>query len=209
MTKLVGITGGIGTGKSTVCKVFAILGIPIYEADATAKRLMQENEQVREGIIALFGEESFFQEKKENFNENSKISYQINRKYLAQKVFSSQENTQKMNEIVHPAVRLDYQNWVQENQHFPYLLNETALLFESGRFKDLDKVITISSPLALRIKRIKMRDNRSEEEINQIMQKQISEEEKIKRSDFVIYNDEKQLLLPQILKIHTNIIQNS
>jgi dephospho-CoA kinase len=162
---------------------------------------MQENEQIRNGIIALFGEESFFVEQNGNF----KKSYQLNRKYLAQKVFSSQENTQKMNEIVHPAVRLDYQNWVTENQHFPYLLNETALLFESGRFKDLDKVITISSPLDLRIKRIKMRDNRSEEEINQIMQKQISEEEKIKRSDFVIYNDEKQLLLPQILEIDKSL----
>ncbi len=206
MATLVGITGGIGTGKSTICKIFAVLGVPIYEADATAKRIMQENENVRNGIIALFGEESFIVI--ENINKqatNKQFIYQINRSFLAQKVFSSPENTQKMNELVHPAVRQDYQDWVSIHKDFPYLINETALLFESGRFKDLDKVITISSPLDIRIKRIKQRDNRSEEEIAQIMQKQLSEEEKIKRADFVIYNDEKQLIMPQVLAIHETL----
>jgi len=192
--KLVGITGGIGSGKSTVCRIFQILGIPIYEADSRAKWLMQNNETLKNDIKKNFGDASY--DAKGN----------LNRKYLASQVFNQGEKVKILNQLVHPKVGEDFQNWINE-QNTPYLLNEAALMFESGRFQYLDKVITVFAPEEVRLKRVLTRDpQRSENEVKSIMQKQLSEEEKLKRADFVVYNDEKQMLISQVLELHQKIL---
>lgn len=190
MAKLIGITGGIGAGKSTVCKIFEVLDIPIYEADSRAKWLMNNLEELKAQIIKNFGADSYT---KEGF---------LNRAYLASKVFNDGDKVKLLNSLVHPKVGEDFANWTIKNQNYPYLLNEAALMFESGRFKFLDKIITVFAPENIRIQRIKKRDpQRSEEEIKAIIQKQMPEKEKLERADFVIYNDDKQMLIPQVLEL--------
>lgn len=187
----VGITGGIGSGKSTICKIFSTLGIPIYEADSRAKWLMVNNQELKNKIKNAFGEESYF--------ENG----DLNRPYLAQQVFNQGDKVTILNSLVHPLVGTDYIDWIQKNSNAPYLLNEAALMFESGSYQRLDKVITVFAPEEIRLERVGQRDlHRSKEEIEGIMHKQLSEEEKIKRADYVIYNDNKQLVIPQVLKLH-------
>lgn len=196
----IGITGGIGSGKSTVCKVFSSLGIPIYEADSRAKWLMTNDEILKNKIKDAFGKESYF--------ENG----DLNRNFLAQQVFNQGDKVKILNSLVHPQVGIDYLNWIEKNSKSPYVLNEAALMFESGSYQRLDKVITVFAPDTIRLERVSNRDpHRSREEIKGIMQKQIPEEEKIKRADYVIYNDGKQLIIPQVLKLHqlftnTNVI---
>lgn len=187
----IGITGGIATGKSTVCRIFATLGIPIYEADSRAKWLMQHDTKLKTSLIAEFGEATY--------NEAG----ELNRPYLAAKVFTNQAELAKLNALVHPRVGEDFRAWIKQHSQAPYLLNEAALMFESGRFKDLDAVITVSAPLDLRISRVKARDpQRSEAEIKGIIAKQMPEEEKLARADYVIYNDGSRLLIPQVIALH-------
>lgn len=191
--KQIGITGGIGAGKSLVCKVFRTLGIPIYEADLRARWLMENDVLLREQIMAHFGQESYTEKG-------------LNRPYIAQKVFHDKGQASLLDSIVHPAVGKDYQAWAN-TQHAPYLLNEAALLFEAGRYKTLDKVITVFAPIPVRIARVRKRDpQRTESEIQGIIQKQWADEQKMALSDFVIHNDEVQPLLPQILKVHEALI---
>lgn len=191
--KQIGITGGIGAGKSLVCKVFRTLGIPIYEADLRARWLMENDALLHEQIIAHFGQESYTEKG-------------LNRPYIAQKVFHDKGQASLLDSIVHPAVGKDYQAWAN-TQHAPYLLNEAALLFEAGRYKTLDKVITVFAPIPVRIARVRKRDpQRTESEIQGIIQKQWADEQKMALSDFVIHNDEVQPLLPQILKVHEELI---
>lgn len=186
----IGITGGIGTGKSFVCKIFKHLNIPVYDADSRAKWLMANDAGLKESIIDAFGEESY-------------TEGQLNRKYLANKVFNDSDNVSQLNKLVHPAVGRDYRQWVKESQNKPYLLKEAALMFESGSYKHLDKVIYVHAPKELRLKRIKQRDpHRSEAEIAAIIKKQLGADEMQRRSDYTIYNDEQQMLLPQILELH-------
>ncbi|EPA00075.1 Dephospho-CoA kinase [Indibacter alkaliphilus LW1] len=188
--KLIGITGGIGSGKTTVSKIFSILGIPIYYADDRAKWLMANNLDLIQKIKENFGEESY--------TENG----ELNRKYLAEKVFSDPENTTIINALVHPAVGADFENWAT-SQNSPYILKEAALLFETGSYKQLDKIINVSAPLKLRISRVMARDpQRDEKQINAIIDKQMPDEEKNKKADFIIKNGENKLLIPQVLKIH-------
>lgn len=189
----VGITGGIGAGKSLVCKVFRTLGIPIYEADQRARWLMENDALLREQIIAQFGTDSY--------TENG-----LNRPYLAQKVFHDKTQASILDSLVHPRVGEDYQQWTKQHNHAPYLLNEAALLFEAGRYKSLDKVITVFAPIPIRIARVRKRDpQRTESEIQGIINKQWSDEQKINLADFVIHNDEVQPLLAQVLAIHQTL----
>ena len=172
--KLVGITGGIGSGKSTVAKIFEILGIPVYYADDKAKSLMNHDSELKEQIIQEFGEESY----------NSEGD--LNRKYLASTVFSDPEKVKKINSLVHPAVGRDFETWASI-QSTSYVLKEAALIFETGGEKKLDAVINVSSPLKIRVNRVLMRDpHRSLEQINQIIDQQIPDEDKNERADFVI-----------------------
>lgn len=191
---LVGITGGIGSGKSTVAKVFSILGIPLYFADERAKWLMANDALLKKNIIDAFGEESY---------SDRGI---LNREFLARHIFGDEKKVNLINSLVHPAVRTDFEVW-SSNQESPYVLKEAALLFETGSFKELDKIITVSAPLKLRMMRVLLRDpHRNEAQINAIIDQQLPDEEKNKIADFVIKNSENKLLIPQVLKIHQELL---
>jgi len=192
--KLIGLTGGIGSGKTTVSKIFSILGIPIYYADDRAKWLMINSSNLIAEIKRNFGEDSYFEDGS------------LNRVYLGDKVFKSQEQTKLINSLVHPAVKSDFEHWASE-QNAPYVIKEAALLFETGSYQQLDKTIIVSSPIKIRIARILMRDpHRTEAQLNEIIDKQWPDEEKNKLADFVIKNADNKLLIPQVLDIHAQII---
>jgi dephospho-CoA kinase len=192
---LVGITGGIGSGKSTVARIFSILGIPIYYADDRAKWLMANDPDLKEQIQKNFGSESYSEEGV------------INRAFLASKVFSDEEKVKIINALVHPAVGADFEKWAHD-QNSPYVLKEAALLFETGSYKDLDKVINVSSPIKIRISRVLMRDpHRNEKQVNDIIDKQLPDEEKNKLADFVIKNTDNKMLIPQVLEIHKQLLK--
>jgi dephospho-CoA kinase len=192
--KLVGITGGIGSGKSTVAKIFSILGIPVYFADDRAKWLMANNQELKKQIRETFGQESYLKDGS------------VNRTFLASEVFSDDIKVKKINALVHPVVKRDFETWVKQ-QKSPYVLKEAALLFETGSYKDLDKTINVSAPLKIRITRIVLRDPyRSEQQIHDIIDKQLPDEEKNKLADFVIKNSDNKHLIPQVLKIHQELI---
>lgn len=191
--KKIGITGGIGSGKSTVAKIFEILGIPIYHADDRAKFLMNSNPELKEKIRDHFGEESYLP------------SGTLNREFLAKTVFSDPEKVKLINGLVHPAVGEDFDNWSNQ-QRSPYVLKEAALIFETGGEQKLDAVITVSSPLKIRVNRILMRDaHRTLEQINQIIDQQLPDEVKNEKADFVIKNKDNILLIPQVLEIHRKL----
>lgn len=192
----IGITGGIGSGKSTVCRIFATLGIPIYDADSRAKYLMSNSEEIKNAVMQFFGENAYF--------ENGGL----NRAYLAQEIFSDKQKAKVLEQIVHPEVAKDYQLWVQENKSkSPYLLKEAALMFETGGDKLLDKIILVSASEGLRIKRVLSRDpQRSEEQIEAIIKKQMPESEKQKRADYIIDNNGDKELIKQVMELHQKII---
>lgn len=190
---LVGVTGGIGSGKSTVCRVFSILGIPIYPADDRAKWLMTHDPVLKTQIISAFGEASFLPDGK------------LNRSFLAETVFSDQEKVAQINKLVHPAVGKDFENWVAQ-QHAPYVIKEAALLFEAGSADQMDFVINVSSPLKIRMARVLLRDpHRSESQVNHIIDQQLPDEKKNELADFTIKNSDNKLIIPQILEIHQKL----
>jgi dephospho-CoA kinase len=191
----VGITGGIGSGKTTVCRIFESLGIPVYYADDRAKQLMVEDEVLRGQIQNLFGAEAYLPDGN------------LNRQYIASQAFSQPHLLQRLNALVHPAVAKDSLAWHEQQSGVPYTLKEAALLYESGSDQSLDKIITVTAPEALRIQRVMQRDGSDEAAVRARIDKQMPEEEKVKRADYVIYNDGKQLLLPQIQRIHQALIQ--
>ncbi|MEZ5054605.1 MAG: dephospho-CoA kinase [Chitinophagales bacterium] len=190
----VGITGGIGSGKTTVCAIFATLGVPIYYADDRAKELMVSDEHLIQSIQGLLGEQAY------------NADNTLNRPFIAQQVFKDKNLLQKLNAIVHPAVFKDKQIWYETHHSKKYTLYETAILFESGSYKMLDKIITVFAPREERIARTMKRDNLSREEVLSRMDKQIAEEEKMAKSDFIIYNDHSQPLIHQVLTIHQQLI---
>lgn len=192
----VGITGGIGAGKSVVCKVFATLGIPVYHADSRAKQLMEESASLKEQVKGVFG--------KNSFHQNGKL----NREYLANLVFSDSEKVQKLNELVHPEVAKDYACWVENHgKQFPYLIKEAALLIESGSYKQLDYLVAVLAPEELRIARVMARDrHRERRQVELIISRQLSDQQRKEPSDRVLNNDEKQLLVPQILDLHKYLL---
>jgi len=188
----VGLTGGIGSGKSTVAKVFEKLGIPVFYADKESKRILDENNEIKEKLSALFGPELYKSKK-------------LDRGLLASKIFSNKEALEQVNAIVHPAVANRFSEWCKQ-QKSPYVLQEAAILFETGGYKRFAKNILVTAPKALRIARIKNRDNAETWEIEQRMKNQWDENHKIPLADFVILNDESEMLLPQILRIHENLL---
>lgn len=191
---LVGVTGGIGSGKSIVCRIFSILGVPIYTADDRAKWLMNHDSLLKERIIATFGPESY------------QANGDLNRGYLAETVFSNPEKVATLNALVHPAVRKDFTQWVSQ-QTAPYLIKEAALLFETGAAKELDFVINVSSPLRVRMARVLLRDpQRTEDQVNQIINQQLPDEEKNELADFSVKNTDNKLLLPQVIALHEQLL---
>ena len=188
----VGLTGGIGSGKSTVAKVFEVLGIPVYYADDAAKKLMNTDEELKEKIKLQFGDEVY---------ENGTLD----KKYLADIVFNSTEKLALLNALVHPATLKDADAWMQK-QITPYTLKEAALIFESGAQQNLDYVIGITAPAPLRIQRTMNRDGITREAVIARMDKQMDETIKMKLCDFVIKNDEQEMLLPQVLALHEKLL---
>ena len=184
----IGLTGGIGSGKSTVAKIFETLGIPVYYADTEAKRLMNSSETLKKVIRQNFGEATY---------END----QLNRKYLADIVFNDPEKLELLNALIHPVTINDAEQWMQQ-QSAPYSIKEAALLFESGAAENLDFIVGVYAPQALRIKRVMKRDGLTADEIMKRINRQVNEEMKMKLCDFVIINDEQELLIPQVLKLH-------
>lgn len=190
----IGITGGIGSGKSLVCHIFNLLGVPVYDADSRAKSLMTTDGILVSQIKKEFGTLSF------------RADGSVNREYLAEHVFSDPEKLKKLNRLVHPRVAEDYAQWVKE-QHHVYVLKEAALLFEAKSNAALDKVIVVSAPEALRIKRVLLRDkHRTEEQVKDIIRNQLTEEEKLKQADYIIINDETRALIPQVLQLHQQFL---
>ena len=192
----IGITGGIGSGKSIICRIFQTLGVPVYDADSRAKWIVNHHPDLRKELIAEFGPEAYDAEGK------------YNRTYMAKQVFNDGNKVKILNKLIHPRVGQDFLDWTQQNAKAPYLLKEAALMFESGSYLALDKVITVFAPEEVRIQRILKRDPfRSEDQIKAIFGKQLAEKEKIKRADFVVHNDDQQLVIPQVLELHTQFLQ--
>lgn len=192
MTLAIGITGGIGSGKSTVCKVFKLLGVPVFEADLVAKNLINSNAEIRNGLIQHFGKDIYSSDNK------------INRKMLASLIFNDDLLMENVNRLVHPAVRNEYLKWFKQ-QNSAYIIHEAAILFESGFYKMMDFTILVSAPEEIRINRVKGRDNIAPEMVKSRMLKQMPDEEKRKLADFELVNDNKKLLIPQIIEIDKNL----
>lgn len=194
----IGITGGIGSGKSIVCRLFQVLGTPIYDSDAQAKWLMSHDAQLRDQLTAAFGPQTF--------NEAG----QLDRVYLARVAFAEPAQLARLNALVHPAVGRDFEAWTTARQAegYRYILKEAALLYESGAYRQLDQIITVFAPQAVRQARVLRRDpHRTPDDILAIIGKQMSEEEKVQRANHVIYNDDQHLLIPQVLALHGEFVK--
>lgn len=190
--KRVGVTGGIGSGKTTVCKVFEVFGTPVYYADDRAKSLMEQDAQLASAIAEAFGEDIY-------------KDGTLQREELSKRVFNNERELAKLNALVHPAVAKDFQRWC-EGQSAPYVIKEAALIYEAGSDKLLDKVIVVTTDEPLRIQRIMQRDNVDREAVLARMRNQLPQAEKVKRADFVIDNNGSALVLPQALSIHQALL---
>lgn len=191
----VGITGGIGSGKTTIAAIFELLGVPVYYADAASKNLYDTDEDLKQQVILHFGEEVY-------------TGGNLNRQALAAKVFGHPEKLHLLNSLVHPPTIRHARSWMQQQQA-PYVLKEAALIFESGSSADLDYVIGVYAPEELRIQRAMQRDGLSNAEVMQRMARQISESIKMRLCDFVVVNDEKQMVIPQVLDLHQKLLDLS
>lgn len=187
MIKL-GITGGIGSGKSTVTEIFSLCGVPVYIADIESKKLVNTSPVIRQKLTNIFGEELY----KNNV---------LNKALLASLIFSNKDNLNTVNTIIHPEVEKDFEEWVYKHQNLDLIVHEAAILFESGFNKFMDKTITVYTPIETRIQRAMTRDHTTREKIQERMLNQIPDEEKIKLSDFVIVNDGTQSLIEQVINI--------
>lgn len=192
----VGITGGIGSGKSSVCKIFEVLGVPIYYADDRAKALMTTNADLIAGI-------------KERFGEAAYLNGQLDRDYLAQQVFHNKEALAALNALVHPAVALDAARWHKEHLNAPYTLKEAALLFEAGSYKQLDKIIVVTAPKEIRIQRVMQRDNVTADQVEGRMNNQWPEEKKVALADYIIDNSGEQELIDQVMQLHQQLLKEA
>jgi dephospho-CoA kinase len=190
MSLQVGVTGGIGSGKSVVCQLFACLGVPIYNADSRAKWLTNNDPVIRKNVTDLLGSEAY---------DEAGI---YNTSYVSSRVFQDENLLKQLNAIIHPVVMQDTLNWVQSNQASPYVVKEAAIMNKAGDKNSLDYVVVVEAPLNLRIKRILQRDNRTKEQISAIIQRQVSDDERRNIADFLIFNDEESALIPQVLKLH-------
>lgn len=191
----IGLTGGIGSGKTTVSEIFSVLGIPVFYADAVAKNIMNEDENLKRRIINLFGTDAY----KENL---------LNRKYIADIVFSDAFKLEQLNALVHPVTIAAADKWISE-QTTPYVIKEAALMFESAAAAHLDYVIGVHAPQALRLQRVIHRDSSTREAVLSRMNNQIDETIKMKLCDFVIVNDEQQAVLPQVLALHQKFLKEA
>jgi len=190
--RIVGLTGGIGSGKSTVARMFEELGVPVYYSDDEAKNLMNTSDQIKEGLIAVFGQKSF---------ENGKL----NRSYIASLVFNSEEKLKKLNSIVHPEVKRNFKKWILD-QSASYVIQENPLIFENNSQDDFDVVITVTAPKKTRIQRVMERDGLSENQVLARVNNQLEDQLKINASHFVITNESLNDTKLQVKRINEAIL---
>jgi dephospho-CoA kinase len=189
---LVGVTGGIGSGKTTVCEIFKRLGIPVFNADEEGRMLLENDEKVKKRIINLLG--------------NVAVKSKLNRKKIASLVFRNKEKLSQLNSIIHPRVRDNFRKWASRQQA-PLIIEEAAILFESGAYRHLHKIINISAPVYLRKERVMKRDKIDENDFLRRLANQWNEKQRAQHSDYVIVNDEKKMVMPQVLHIHKQLLK--
>ena len=190
----VGVTGGIGSGKSTVSRFFSALGVPVYDSDQRAKSLMQHDNSIRSKIKIEFGDNAYHKNK-------------LNRSYLAEIVFKNESKLKQLNAIVHPVVKTDFINWLSQNSNAKLIIKEAAIMIESGAYKDLDKLIVVNASMNQKIKWIKQRDQLSLEDIENRIQNQLSDEIRNQYADFIIENNSgKRELKQQVLSVYNKLI---
>ncbi len=187
----IGLTGGIGSGKSTVAEIFKILGIPVFDADAEAKKIMNEDAELKAKIIEEFGKESY-------------KDGELNRKYIASKVFNDPYQLEVLNAFVHPATIAAAERWFNK-QNTTYVIKEAALFFEAGTTENIDYIIGVHAPEHLRINRVMKRDNTTRQDVLTRISRQIDEDIKMRLCDFIIVNDEQELLIPQVITLHKKL----
>jgi dephospho-CoA kinase len=190
MALKVGITGGIGSGKTVVCEIFRLLGVPVFSSDLEARKILEEDRAVIAAVKKLFGEECYSAQGKPD------------RKRIASLAFGDPAKLTQLNAIIHPAVRKCFHDWVDAHGAFPYIMQEAAVMVESGTYKELDHIILVLAPEALRIERAAKRDKLTPEEVKQRSRNQLPDEELKKYADYIIRNDEAELLIPQVLNLH-------
>ncbi len=190
--KVIGLTGGIGSGKTTVSRLFALLDIPIYIADDRAKRILDFDKKVQESVKSVFGENSIF-------------DGVVNRKFIARESFGSTEKLKQLNAIIHPAVAEDFEIWKKENNYANYVIKEAAILFESGSHVECDQVILVNAPLEMRIERVMKRDGVTKREVELRINNQWDEDRKKHLSNFIVLNDQYNSLISQVMEIHKKI----
>lgn len=192
----VGLTGNIGSGKTIIAQVFSMLGVPVFYADLAAKKQF-DDKKIRQSIREKFGPGVF------------SSSGEVLRPVLAEIVFNDPALLDQLNKIIHPGVRNDYQQWCLQNAGVAYTLYEAAILFESGHYKEMDKVICVTAPEQLRIKRVMDRDHLTRQEVERRMTNQWDEGKKIALSDYVIRNDETTMVIGQVLEVHNRLVQRA
>jgi len=190
--KAIGLTGGIGSGKSIISRLLNIMGIPVYIADTESKRITESSPAIREKLTERFGNDLYVEGK-------------LNKALLASLIFENEANRNYVNSVIHPEVLMDFENWKMQQTSSPLVAIEAAILFESGFAGWVDVTVTVSAPEDLRIRRVELREGWSRSAIVSRIQNQLPEEEKIRRSDYVIYNDNRQALIPQVEKVLENI----
>lgn len=189
---VIGLTGGIGAGKTVIARIFSSLGIPVFNSDDEGKRLLAEDEPTRQRVTELFGERAYVQGRPD-------------RKFLAEVVFADEEKRNQLNSIIHPAVRQSFSQFVRQNTQAPFIVNEAAILIETGAYKDLDALILVTAPDDLRIARVRERDGVSSESVKQRMEAQWPQEKKKDFAEFIIENDGKKPVLPAVLQIFNTL----
>ena len=192
----VGLTGGIGSGKTLICSILEKLGIPVYYADAEAKRLMNHHPDLKRKILDLLGEKAYKGES-------------LDRKYLAERLFGNEALLASMNSVVHPAVREDFKRWSDQQKEVPYVVEEAAILFESGAHKEFDQTVLVCAPEEIRIRRVMERDKCDRESVLRRISHQESEEELTKLADHILINDGQQMILPQVIELHNKLIKGN
>lgn len=187
---LIGVTGGIGSGKSMVCRLFECLDIPVYYADSRAKWLTNNDPEIREKVVALLGPEAYDSEGK------------YNTRFVASSVFKNELLLKELNAIIHPVVLRDTKAWVIQNVGAPYVVKEAAIMAKAGQANAVDVVVVVEAPVGLRVQRILQRDQRPEQEIRAIIERQVSDESRREIADYVVNNDDASELIPQVLHLH-------
>jgi len=192
----VGVTGGIGSGKSLICRIFTAMDIPVYEADRRAETILNDDRDVQHALSGLLGEKIFRDGKPD-------------KRLMADIIFRDKEVLKKVNRIIHPAVLNDFILWKRQYTFLPYVIHEAAILFESGADKIMDFVITVYAPVDMRIRRIMERDGVTASDVRIRMKNQWSEKKRQENADIVVYNDEKHLVIPQVLSIHKALVKRA